>query len=479
MSKKGLFILITCTLLASCIDLRYTTDPDKVLEYSTERLVMDTAFGSSQTWSFTVYNRNSKALLISRIDLLGGGESKFMINVDGKRMSSEEGLENVTVMAKDSMTVRVQCVNPGEEDFMLLTDTVTFACNGRVDSVVLEMTGRKAIRMDNFQATGDMEMTEGLPYLVTGYLYVPEGARLTVREGTEIYLHKGANIIVDGEISIEGSAEKRVLIRGDRFDAARDVEFDIPYYNLPGQWGGIYLQNAHGKSSMEWAEIRGMTTGIVVLGAGRATPEVRIENCRIHCSGGYGVYAQMGDVEIKNSEISNCAQSCIVAVGGALLLQQSTIADYYTFASRKTAAVRVFNYAESYGRKTSYPVERMVVENCVIFGSLSTEIETGIDSTTAFNGWVSHSLVKVSATSDAGKRERSRSFYSESRWDDGGKDVFVNVKTDYEADSVEYYDFRLGEESVGRGMADENVARLYNLSLTGSARESYDNIGCY
>lgn len=479
MSKKVLFIVVISTLLASCIDLRYTTDPDKVLEYSTERLSMDTAFGSSQTWSFIVYNRNSKALMIDKIELRGGRESSFMVNIDGRRMDSEEGLEMVTIMAKDSLIVRVQCVNKGNEDFMLLTDTVTFACNGRVDSVALEMTGRQAVRMDNYQAAGDMVMEEGLPYLVTGYLYVPEGARLTVREGTEIYLHKGANIIVDGEISIEGTAEKRVLIRGDRFDAARDGGLEIPYYNIPGQWGGIYLQNAHARNSIKWAEIRGMTSGIIVLGAGRATPELVMENCRVHCSGGYGVYAQLGDVEIRNSEISNCGQSCVVAIGGAITIQQSTIADYYTFATRKTAAVRVFNYAESYGRKTHYPVERMVIENSVIFGSLNTEIETGIDSTATFNAWVSHSLVKASESSDAGKRERGRSFYRESRWDDGGKDVFVNVRTDYEKDSVEYYDFRLGEESVGRGMADENVARMYNVGLDGVAREDYTNIGAY
>lgn len=470
--KKTLVILCIALIMWSCVDEKYSTNASDKLEFSTSSLVMDTAFAESQTWHFMVYNRGSKALNIQHVGLKSGRESAFSINVDGRKMDNTKGLDNITVRTKDSLMVRVECTvrdADGEALFMMLRDTVTFLTNGNTQEVALEMTGRSATRLEDFRMDRDMTLVPGMPYLVAGYLYVPEGIKLTIEAGTEIFMHKGANIIVDGEIEIDGEIGNMVRIRGDRFDDLHDGGIEIPYNNIPGQWGGIYLQNAQGKNRIKGADIRSGGVGILLFGAGRARPELTIEDSKIHCFSSYGIYSQMGKVEILNSEISNCGQSCLMVVGGETAVQQSTIADYFTFATRKTAAVRVAGYAEQYGQRTLYPVERFTIENTVVWGAMSNELEIIKDTNETFNLWIANSMLKVKDKDEAWKQCVT---------DDGGKEVFVCIEAKYDKGEEKYFNFALADESAGRGIGDDRIARLYPEKLNGETRSTSD-AGCW
>jgi len=469
-SLKNSFLLVALiiTALTSCVKDRYTTDPSHLLEFSTTSLSLDTAFDATATWRLIVYNRNSRALNISSIRLLGGADSDFRINVDGRHPDSDNALYNISVSAKDSLFILVE----GDASQVLWAmDSIEFVTNGVAQYVSLSLTSIDAERLNNYQLTSDETFASSRPYLVNGYLYVPEGATLTLSAGTQLYMRPDANIVVDGNIIMDGAAGNPVIIRGCRFDDVKDGETLIPYLNVPGQWGGIYLQNAHSAHRISYANIRGAGIGVILFGAYRSTPSLIVEHSVLHCFDSYGVYAQMADVTIRDCEISNCGQSCYLAVGGSTLIQQSTLADYFTFATRKTPAFRLLGYIDQYGVRTAYNIERCVIENSIIYGNVAEEFELMHDSalTQYTNIHISHSLIRT--------REQ-RPWFHDCIVGDGGTEVFVRTHAEYQADSTLYFDFHLAEKSAARGIAEPGVSSLYPLTLDLQERDLM-NAGAY
>src|SRR3989304_4986440 len=78
----SLLFLIT---IISCKKDAIITDPSAKLEFSTDTVIFDTVFTTigSTTHFLKVYNRNNKKIIISSIQLAGGNNSRFRMNVDG------------------------------------------------------------------------------------------------------------------------------------------------------------------------------------------------------------------------------------------------------------------------------------------------------------------------------------------------------------------------------------------------------------
>lgn len=463
-----LIVVLIITTLSSCVDDKYSTDPNHLLEFSATTLSLDTAFDATATWRLTVYNRNAKALNISSIRLLGGAGSCFHINVDGRHPDSNNCITNISISARDSMFVLVE---GNAAEVLWAMDSLEFVTNGVSQYVGLSLVSIDAERLENHQLQQDETFESERPYLVSGYLYVPEGRTLTLGPGTQIYMRPGANIVVDGEIIMNGSADERISIQGCRFDDVREGETLIPYVNVPGQWGGIYLQNAHASHRISYTTVRGAGIGILVFGAYRSTPSLLVEHSILHCFDSYGIYAQMSDVTILDSEISNCGESCYLAVGGSTVIQQSTLADYYTFANRKTPTFRLLGYIDQYGVRTPYNIERCVIENSIIFGNVSEEFELLHDSTLTqyTNIHIANSLIRT---------KEQRPWFKDCIIGDGSTDVFVRSKAEYNTDSIAYFDFHLSEKSAARGIANPAVSSLYPYTLDLQERDLM-NVGAY
>lgn len=471
--RKTFLILFIALLAASCVDEPLTRDPAATLSFSVDTLDMDTAFGATSTWRFMVYNPNAEAIRIDRVAMAGGESSPFRFNIDGRRADGDNAAYNITIRARDSLYVLVEATRPElAPDCALLSDSLIFTANGHRQLLPLRLVGRNGRLLSNYRLTGDETLTAGRPYLVEGNIYVPEGMRLTIEAGAELYMHADANIVVDGELTIDGTPERRVILRGDRFDNLLEGTTRIPYRNIPGQWGGIYLQNAHSVNIMRWADIIGMGQGIALFGTGRSTPKLTVESSRVHCSEGYGIYAELGNVEVVNTEISNCGQSCLLAIGGSTLLRHATIADYYTFASRKNAAVRIIGYIDNYGIRTAYPVDRCVVENSIIYGRNYCELELLRDTAlpAAFNLFVSHTALRMPRSEEA--------WFDACLFGTGENDIFVSTEADYDAAEPTYFDFRLSEQSEAKGAGDARISALVPLTLDGKERTSAD-LGAY
>ena len=469
--------------LSSCVEENVSYDEKLELTFSCDTLIMDTLFAEQQsaTGRFMIYNETKNALNISSIRMGGGTNSHFRFNVDGRIAGRGEVLQNIKIKGRDSLFVFVEMTPPStdNEPYIVLFDSLLFECNGRTKDVKLMAVGSDARVLHSQVYTSNITIDSVRPTLVFNHIYVAEGAKLTITEGAKLYMHGGANIIVDGELECRGTFEHPVVIRGDRFDCINDVD-QTPYEQMPNQWGGIYLQNAQSHHVIENAHIRGASVGILLVGANRSEPILELRNSVVHNSGAYGVYAQQGSLVIENSEISNCGESCIVQLGGTLRMAHVTVANYYRYASRKNASVRILNYVTQNGVRLTFPVTSAVIENSIIFGGNSEELELGQDTTsvTDYNVLLSHTLIK-------GKRVESDRFvdcrWARSQNERNGIDtVFVNTSI-VDIAETGYFNFHLDSLSCARDCGSTSVSTLYPFDLDGKDRntDGKPDLGAY
>ena len=475
MRRFVFFILVVVAIcLPSCVEENVSYDEKLELTFSCDTLIMDTLFAEQQsaTGRFMIYNENKNALNIASIRMAGGSESYFRFNVDGRIAGRGEALKDIVIKGRDSLFVFVEMTPPTTdgEPYIVLFDSLLFECNGRTKDVKLMAVGSDAKVLRSKVYTSNATIDSLRPTLVFNHIYVAEGAKLTISEGAKIYMHGGANIVVDGELECRGTFEHPVIIRGDRFDCINDVD-QTPYDQTPNQWGGIYLQNAQSHNVIENTHVRGASMGILLVGANRSEPVLELRNSVVHNSGAYGVYAQQGSLVIENSEISNCGESCIVQLGGTLRMAHTTVANYYRYASRKNASVRILNYVMQNGVRLTFPVTSAVIENSIIFGGNAEELELGQDTTsvTDYNVLLSHTLIK-------GKKIESERFvdcrWARSQNERNGIDtVFVNTSI-IDITETGYFNFHLDSLSCARDCGSTSVSTLYPFDLDGKDRNS-------
>ena len=483
--KRVIFFIsvVVAICLSSCVEENVSYDEGLELTFSCDTLIMDTLFAEQQsaTGRFMIYNENKNALNIASIRMGGGSASYFRFNVDGRIAGKGEVLKDIMINGHDSLFVFVEMTPPttSGEPYIVLLDSLLFECNNKVKDVKLVAVGSDANVLNSKVYTSDAVIDSLRPALVFNYIYVAEGAKLTITEGAKIYMHGGANIIVDGELECRGTFEHPIVIRGDRFDCINDVD-ETPYDQMPNQWGGIYLQNAQSQNIIENTHVRGAGVGILLIGANRSEPVLELRNSIVHNSGAYGVYSQQGSLVIENSEISNCGESCIAQLGGTLKMAHTTIANYYRYASRKNASVRILNYVMQNGVRLTFPVTSAVIENSIIFGGNREELELGEDTTSLadYNVLLSHTLIK-------GKQVESDRFV-ECRWArsqnerNGIDTVFVNTSINNIAETG-YFNFRLDSLSYARDCGAESVSALYPFDLDGKERnvDGKPDLGAY
>ncbi len=483
--KKIIFFIFAIIALAlpSCVEENVSYDESLELTFSCDTLLFDTLFAEQQsaTGRFMIYNRNKNALKITSIRMAEGKESYFRFNVDGYIAGKGDILENITIKGRDSLFVFVEMTPPttDNEPYIVLFDSLIFECNNRIKDVKLMAVGSDARLLRNKIYNSDATIDSLRPNLVFDNIYVAEGAKLTITEGAKLYMHGGANIIVNGELECRGTFEHPIVIRGDRFDCINDVD-QTPYDQMPNQWGGIYLQNPQSHHIIENTHIRGAGIGILLVGANRSEPILELRNSIIHNSGAYGVYSQQGSLVVENSEISNCGESCIAQLGGTLRMAHVTVANYYRYASRKNASVRILNYVMQNGMRLTFPVTSTVIENSIIFGGNAEELELGQDTTSLadYNVLLSHTLIK-------GKKVESERFvdcrWARSQNERNGIDtVFVNTSI-VDITETGYFNFHLDSLSCARDCGSNSVSTLYPLDLDGKERnvDGKPDLGAY
>jgi hypothetical protein len=391
--KRALFLFaaILCLVIACRKSDEFTTDAGAKLAFSSDTLRFDTVFTSlgSATRSIKIFNRNNKAIKISKISLANKTKAVFNLNIDG---ISGRSFTDVEIPAKDSIYVFAEVtINPNDplsiSPFVIAED-LNFETNGNAQRVVLEAFGQNANYIPSRYAAGkgavldcgggEIVWNDPKPYVIYGALGVVNGT-LRLPAGTRIHLHGGlvrpndSTLYRDGIFYVEqngrlvsdGTLEKPVIFEGDRLEK----EFE----DVPGQWRGIFLLRGSRSSSLNFTIIRNSQIGVYV----DSSATLALKNSKIYNTESSGLFAEHANVTAENCLFyGNGGNSTQISYGGTYDFKYCTMTSYGqspAFSAKNWTCVE-YDALNQCSKGILFPLS-LAFTNCVVYGSREDQIE--------------------------------------------------------------------------------------------------------
>lgn len=457
----GLLLVVTAFLwgsLSSCNKQVLLSKNN--LTFSTDTLVFDTIFTTvgSTTQSFKIYNPDQRSLHIEEIELMGGENSVYRINVDG---AAGDLHKDILLEAKDSLFIFVEVtlqVNNNTNP-LIIEDSIRFRTNGKDQYVKLAAWGQDAyFHYSNFQ-NQQFDLNEGVwpndkPHVIYGAAIVDSAKTLTIQAGTKVYLHKNALLYVyKGALQIEGQLGNEVVFQGDRLEQ--------DYQDVSGQYYGIYLHQAL-PSSINYAILKNGTSGVHLYSEDPSNTSytLDLQNTKIYNQARYGVFIFAGaKVKAENCLIShNGTHALLVLQGGDFNFNHCDLLGY---GASTNPAVGISNYYNDYNQNQTIvsSIEEGVFKNCVIYGNLDTEVamDTIQMAGVVLNFDFDYSVFKSETT-------YTDSFY--------GNNLFWNLAPLFTNPNEKDFSF-----SNNSSLSNKGINSAISLDIFGQARNNPPDIG--
>lgn len=397
MSLRLLLLLVLPVLLvAGCARDRLSLDPAHRLNFSTDTLTFDTVFTTlgSATRYFTVVNPHDKKIRISHLRLAGGDQSPFRLNIDGQPASE---LHDVEIPANDSIYVFVAVtIDPNSDNNpFVVYDSVLFETNGNEQRVVLQAWGQNA-HFFYGQVIGTQEWYNDKPYVIIHSILVDTNATLTIHSGCRIYLHADSRFYVAGTLRVLGQKGDSVQFRGDRLE---------PYFvDLPGNWQGIHLLKTSKDNLIEYAVIKESIVGIRVDSLKvTAAPKLTLRNSIIRLTLSSGLLGITADIYAENCLIHSCGEWNVqLEYGGNYEFQNCTFANASTIVTQHQKPVlrmsNYYYYRDELGDQYLPANLNAFFGNCIIYGTLSNEVDRDAIAAATFNYTFRNCLLQLADT---------------------------------------------------------------------------------
>lgn len=463
-SFKGYYLLFANVLIGYII-LSYTSSCKKQeilsksnITFSIDTLVFDTIFTTvgSATQQFKIYNPDKKGVIIEEIEIMGGKNSPFRVNVDGV---SGTTFTNLSVNGNDSLYVFVDVklkVNNASQP-LVIEDSIRVKTNGKNQYLQLMVWGQDAY-FHYREILEESVWKNDKPHVIIDYAAVDSANSLTIPAGTKIHLHKNSMFwVYKGEIHINGTIDNNVVIQGDRLDAF--------YKTVSGQYYGVYLHEAL-PSTINYAVIKNGTAGIHITGSSPNTsaPTLTLTNSIIQNNARYGVFL------FDNPYLK--MQNCIVAKNesyGLFVLQGATYDIThchllnYSKSSSDGAAIAFKNNYYNQSQNATY-ISPIVgsIKNSIIYGFKKEEIvydtisQPGVDIKPFFKSCLIKSETEIN--SDA---------FETIYWNQ--TPLFTDVTNN---------DFHFTSESILNGNANPSLSLPYDIEQVPRSPSTPD-IGAY
>lgn len=342
------------------------------LEFSVDTLVFDTVFTTigSTTHQFKIYNRENRTIVIDEIELMGGNDSPFRINIDGLNGIS---LSNMELEAKDSLFVFVEVtLDINNQNLpMILEDSIRFRTNGKDQYVKLAVWGQDAYFHYKEEILNSETWFNDKPHVIYGYAAIDSAQTLTIQAGTKIYLHKNSILYVyKGALNINGTKDAKVTLQGDRLESYYD--------DVAGQYYGIYFHKAL-PSSINHCDIKNGISGIHLYSedSGNSGYTLKISNSTISNCASYGLFVFQGaKIKAENCILAkNGVHSLLVLGGGDFNINHCHLLGYGS-GENSSPAVGISNsYFNSTLAQTEISaIDEGVITNSVIYGNQDFEL---------------------------------------------------------------------------------------------------------
>jgi len=361
----GLVLLVIFVASACRKGERITTDPNAKLSISNSEILFDTIFTSvgSVTKRIRIVNKNNDAVKISEFRLAGGSTSPFTININGQNLLNKN---DQVINGQDSINVFVKVtINPNTQDLpFLVQDSIILNTNGNRQVVQLLAYGQNAIFINNAVIGTNTVWAKALPYIINGTLTIKNGNSLNIQSGAKIYFHKDANLNVEGNLTVNGTATEPVIFCSDRLEKVYD--------NEPGQWKGIFIKR-NGNGFIKSAIIKNASVGITCDSLSlNANPKLILSSSIIKNMQVAAFIGYHSELLAFNNLMYNCGNYLIYAVGGGKYnLKQNTFAGHNLNFPRKTAALSFSDYLSA----NAYNKLQVDLANNIVWGSLTNELD--------------------------------------------------------------------------------------------------------
>ncbi|MBK7128736.1 MAG: hypothetical protein IPM74_01990 [Crocinitomicaceae bacterium] len=360
------------------------------LDFSKDTVLFDTVFTTvgSTTKSFRIYNNNNAKILVEEIELMGGENSPFRINIDGV---SGLSFEDVIIPRNDSLFVFVEVTlevnnttNP-----LVISDSIRFRTNGLDQYVFLDVWGQDAYFHVNEIVSGTWANDK--PHVIygiaaVGYPGLDSNLTLTIPQGTEVYCHKDAMLLVyKSKLEIQGQYQNEVIFQGDRLESFYD--------DKPGQWWGIRLIEAQ-QSTIDYAIIKNGSIGVQV-DTTQDPLTLSLENTIITNSDFFNLYLVAGaHVMAENCIFGDAGlYSAFFFAGGEYQFKNCHFANYWN-GSRGGPAFALKNWYETDDATYVRDVLNSRFDNCIIYGTAENELEIDTIPGAVYDCIFNHNLIR-------------------------------------------------------------------------------------
>lgn len=368
MKHFNALVLILAIIALSCKKESFTTSANAKLTTSADTLHFDTVFTSvgSVTQYFKIFNENDQKLRLTNVELSGGTNSAFRINVDGFTGTT---VANIEVEANDSVYVFVTVkIDPTITSRpFVIQDSVAIEFNGNRKWVQLEAWGQNANFYRSRVIAANETWINTKPYIILGGMQIAPGITLTIQKGTRIYVHADAPLIVDGTLKVMGEKydSTRVIFQGDRLDE--------PYRDYPAAWPGIYFRSESVNNELNFATIRNAYQGVVAdQPSVNANTKLSLNECIIDNCYDAGVVGIQSDIKAKNCLISNCGKNMVMVHGGKYdFTHCSAVSISNKFISHKEPVLSITNFIKN-GTTVLTSDLSAIFRNCIFWGENGT-----------------------------------------------------------------------------------------------------------
>jgi hypothetical protein len=364
----------------------------KNLSFSADTVVFDTVFTTigSTTQQFKIYNNDKRTIHIDEIELMGGTDSPFRMNIDGIQGTM---VNDIDIESQDSLFAFVEVtlgIN-GQNLPLIIEDSIRFRTNGVDQYVKLAVWGQDAYF--HYKDLNEGTWPNDKPHVIYGYAAVDSAKTLNIQAGTDIYLHKNAILYVyKSTLNINGTLGNEVTLQGDRLEAIYD--------DVAGQYYGIYFQEAR-PSTIDYAIIKNGTSGVHLFSEdpGNSGYTLTMTNSTITNCARYGTFIYSGaKVKAENCVISkNGNHALLVLEGGDFFFNFCHLLGYGN-GDASTPAVGISNYYNDYANGVTNigSINEGRIINSVIWGNLSSEIvfDTIPDAAITLNFDIRNCVVK-------------------------------------------------------------------------------------
>ncbi len=368
MKYQILFILLIISLFSCEREYEYATSTDG-LYFSVDTLTFDTIFSSmgSITRNFKIYNTNNEDLVINSIELGGGDNSQFNINVNGY---AESKVENIKINESDSLYIFVNItIEPEDSNSpFVVSDSITITTGDETSVVHLIAYGQDVVLLSS-ETLETTTFTSDKPYLIYDYLIVDSLQTLTIDPGAKLYFYDDADMLVYGSLKVNGTSEDPVSFLSYRLEDW--------YEDKPGQWGSLYFMPESSDNYINYAIIRNGDMGIYVDSVGLGDDVgVTIENTIINNMSEFGIITQNSKVNVNNTVIGDCGyHSVALTLGGTYNFYHCTLGNYFDWPYRTTPALFLNNYyTDDNDENVVIPLVEANFYNSIIYGNNYTEL---------------------------------------------------------------------------------------------------------